>query len=139
VATTPAPAPPLAPFCSIPEDPTKEFGSNRLGSAALYIEAPKWFIFEGQFRASSATVTALNPPSGFNGSTSNVVFLAVPSGYSRPTYKASLTYKINNDENFLFNFSLERNSYFFFQNPTANYDERIWQGGIIYRFGRKNR
>jgi hypothetical protein len=148
---TPIPAPPAVPLCgTVPNVPpgdtsyqTKEYTSNRLGSAALYIEAPKWFIFEGQFRANSATITAMNPRNVIvvvSGIPTNfVTFDQVPSGYSRPTYKASLTYKINNDENFLFNFSLERNSYFFFQNPTANYDERIWQGGIIYRFGRKNR
>jgi hypothetical protein len=97
--------------------------SNRLGSAALYIEAPKWFIMEGAFRDASATILG-------------------PSGFSRPSYRAALTYKFLNDENTTFVFSFERNNNFYMVpvgslTPPANFDERVMGVTFVYKFGRR--
>jgi len=138
------PALPAPQFCTdfIDADSTLLHNSNRLASASLYIEAPKYFIFEGQFRSASSTLTSLALPVPIIVPPTNL-FSHTPSGYDRPTYKAQLTYKINNDENYQFNFSFERNINFYAvilgQPNSQNYDERIWQGGILIRFGRKKK
>jgi hypothetical protein len=46
-----------------------------------------------------------------------------------------MTYKIRNDENTRFIFAFERNNNFFFTSP--DFDERIWSGSIVYRFGKR--
>ena len=71
---------------------------------------------EGAFRSSSATIFG-------------------PNGYSRPSYRAAITHKIRNDENTIFTFGFERYSNFYFTTP--NYDERVWSGTLVYRFGRR--
>jgi hypothetical protein len=100
----------------IPSDPTLDHDNNRLATATLFVEAPRYFVIEGAFRSSSATIFG-------------------PSGFRRPAYKAALTYKIRNDENLRFTFGFERNNNFFFTSP--NYDERMWSGTLLYRFGRR--
>lgn len=35
----------------------------------------------------------------------------------------------------VFTFSFERNNNFYFTSP--NYDERVWSGSLLYRFGRR--
>ncbi len=106
-------------------DFTLDRDSNRLASATLFIEAPKWFLIEGAFRSSSATifgpVSVLAPSGG--------------SGFSRPSYKGSITYKFRNDENTLFTFGFERYSNFY--RSSADYDERVWSGTVVYRFGKR--
>jgi len=107
-------------------DPTLAYDSNRLASAAFFVEAPKWFIFEAAYRDSSATTLG----------TDSVTLLHFPSGYSRPSYKAQVTYKIANDENHLFILGFERNNNFYFL-PQKPYDERVWSATIVYRFGKR--
>jgi hypothetical protein len=106
-------------------DFTRDRDSNRLASLTFYVEAPKWFLMEGAFRSSSATifgpVSFVAPDGG--------------AGYSRPSYKGAITYKFRNDENTLFTFGLERNNNYY--RASANYDERIWSGTIVYRFGKR--
>jgi hypothetical protein len=101
---------------NLPIDFTLDRDSNRLGSATIFIEAPKYFMIEAGFRDSSATIFG-------------------PNGFSRPQYKTAITYKFHNDENMLFIASFERNNNFYF--TSSNYDERVWSGTIVYRFGRK--
>jgi hypothetical protein len=106
-------------------DFTLDRDSNRLASVTLFIEAPKWFLIEGAFRSSSATIfgpVSLLAPSG-------------GSGFSRPSYKGSVTYKFRNDENTLFTFGFERYSNFY--RSSTDYDERVWSGTIVYRFGKR--
>lgn len=100
--------------------------SNRLATASLYMETPRWFIVELQFRDNSSTSLA---------------------GYSRPSYRANLTYKLMNDENKLFIFSFERNNNFYFSaayppggalNP-INFDERLMGMTFVYKFGKRAR
>jgi len=100
--------------------------SNRLATAALYVETPRWFIVELAFRDNSATTV---------------------SGYSRPSYKAAITYKLMNDENKVFIFSFERNNNFYYDqtytpggllNP-INFDERIAGVTFVYKFGKRGR
>lgn len=95
-------------------DFTLDRDSNRLGSAVLYAEAPRWFIVELAFRDASATIFG-------------------PAGYSRPSYRTALTYKIRNDRNILLIFSFERNSNFYFTSP--NFDERQFGMTFVYKFG----
>ncbi len=118
--------------------------SNRLGSATVFIQAPRWFILEGAFRASSSTLNALTEVRDTvtcNSVTQVPPCLPVapypqgPTGFSRPSYRGALSYKIRNDENMVFTFSFERNNNFYFTSP--NYDERIWAGSLLYRFGRR--
>ena len=90
--------------------------SNRLGLASVFIEPPKYFIAELAFRDTSATIFG-------------------PTGYSRPSYRAQLTYKIRNDENTEFIFGFERNSNFYFTSP--DYDERIFSGTLLLKFGKR--
>jgi len=99
-----------------PPDLTLFYDSNRLGIAGLFIEPPKWFILELAYRDTSATIFG-------------------PSGYRRPSYRAALTYKILNDENKKFIFAFERNNNIYFTSP--NFDERIWSGTLVYRFGKR--
>ena len=110
--------------------------SNRLDMASLYIETPKWFIVEGAFRSATATIAAIcgasNP--GCTNTAGTKVYL-VPSGYSRPSYRAALTYKLRNDENTTFIFSFERNSNFYFA-PSPSFDERVIGLTFVYKFGR---
>lgn len=132
----PATVNPPGTLCSLLIDPRQLHDSNRLGSAALFIEAPKWFVFEGAFRSSSATLTSL--AAGVDPVTLAVLpppYIPSPNGFSRPTYRAALTYKYRNDENMTFTFGFERNNNFYFTSP--NYDERMWSGTILYRFGRR--
>ncbi|HUR37030.1 MAG TPA: hypothetical protein VM009_04380 [Terriglobales bacterium] len=131
--------------CNQVGDPLLVRDSNRLGSANLYIQAPRWFILEGAFRASTATLNSLTevrdtaacsivPP----GATCNLPVAPYPreaTGFSRPSYRGALSYKIRNDENMMFTFSFERNNNFYFTSP--NYDERVWAGSLLYRFGRR--
>ena len=100
--------------------------SNRLATVSLYMETPRWFIVELQFRDNSSTTLA---------------------GYSRPAYRANLTYKIANDENKLFIFSFERNNNFYYSdqyppggllNP-INFDERLMGLTFVYKFGKRAR
>lgn len=116
-----------------PRDITLVRDYNRLGSAQLFIEAPRWIILEGSFRTSSATITTRDALFDVGGA-----FLRYepnPGGYSRPSYRAAVTYKYRNDENTLVIFAFERYSNFYFNSP--NYDERIWTGQLVYRFGRR--
>lgn len=106
---------------------TFEYDSNRLNTVNLIVEAPKWFILEGGFRSASATLT---------GATS-VPELYYPNGYSRPSYRAQVTYKVKNDENMLVIFSFERNSNFFYTSP--NFDERVEGVTLVYKFGKRGR
>ncbi len=138
--------------------------SNRLGSASLLVEAPKWFILEMQFRDTSATITApatinaactaaTTPPCAAGQTTIGQVVNGA-SGYSRPSYRVALTYKLLNDENKLLIFSFERNSNFYFGPPTVsdpvgfvpggrinplNFDERIAGVTFVYKFGKRGR
>jgi hypothetical protein len=101
--------------------------SNRMGSAALLVEAPRWMIFEFMFRDASATIPTLVG--------SGATAVLAPAGYSRPSYRAAMTYKIANDENKLFILGFERNSNFYF--TSEDYDERIWSGTMVWRFGKR--
>lgn len=92
------------------------FDSNRLSTAGIFVESPKWFIMELAYRDSSATIFG-------------------PSGFRRPSYRAALTYKIRNDENTKFIFAFERNNNFYF--TSNNFDERLWSGTMVYRFGKR--
>jgi hypothetical protein len=92
-----------------------DYDSNRLGSVMLFIEAPRWFILEGAYRNSTATIFG-------------------PRGYARPTYRAAITYKIRNDENMLAILSFERNNNFFFP-PQEDFDERQVAFTLLYKFG----
>ena len=103
----------------IPTDFLLLYDSNRLATVGIYVEAPAWFILELGYRDSSATITSQ----------------LLPAGFSRPSYKAALTYKIRNDENTKFIFGFERNNNFYFTSP--NYDERVWSGTLVYRFGKR--
>jgi hypothetical protein len=140
-----SPAPPLPADqpCSIAIDPAFHRDSNRLGSASLLIDAPRYFIIEMAFRSSSSTVTTLSPFTDSLGVPLAPPFQPLPNGFSRPSYKGALTYKFHNDENMTFTFGFERNNNFYLPVPTASpaspndYDERIWSGTLLYRFGRK--
>jgi hypothetical protein len=76
------------------------------------------------------------------------------SGYSRPSYRVALTYKLMNDENKVLIFSFERNNNFYYGPPTAsvpagyppggalnplNFDERIAGVTFVYKFGKRAR
>lgn len=124
---------------SSPLDAILWYDSNRLSTAALYIEAPKWFILDGAFRASTATDAILLDPAAYPG-------VLAPAGYSRPSYRIALTYKIANDENKTFVFGFERYSNFYFDsthgpsnsviNP-LNFDERVSSLTFVYKFGKR--
>jgi hypothetical protein len=101
-----------------PPDPRFDLDSNRLNTINLLIEPPKWFIIEGGFRDASATIFG-------------------PSGYSRPAYRAQITYKIKNDENILLIFSFERNNNYYYTSP--NFDERVSGLTFVYKFGKRGR
>jgi hypothetical protein len=102
---------------AVPDD-RLDYGSNRLGTASLLVEAPKWFLVELAFRDSSATIYG-------------------PTGYSRPAYRAQVTYKIGNDENLLLIATFERNNNFYFTSP--NFDERVSGLAFVWKFGKRGR
>ena len=103
----------------IPNDLSLLYDSNRLSTVGFFVEAPEWFILELAYRDSSATITSQQ----------------LPAGFSRPSYKAAITYKIRNDENTKFIFAFERNSNFYF--TSSNFDERLWSGTLVYRFSKR--
>jgi hypothetical protein len=139
--------------------------SNRLGTASLLVEAPKWFILETQFRDTSATLTspatipcaAVPSPCPAGTPAGQSVVLNGANGYSRPSYRVALTYKLLNDENKVLIFSFERNSNFYFSPPAVsgnmftlgyppggainplNFDERIAGVTFVYKFGKRGR
>jgi hypothetical protein len=143
--------------------------SNRLGTASLLVEAPKWFILEAQFRDTSATITVPafvdvclpgqvqksgTPPVCPAGLTPSQKVVNGASGYSRPSYRLALTYKLLNDENKVFIFSFERNSNFYYGAPSGtdyvglppggplnplNFDERMVGVTFVYKFGKRGR
>jgi hypothetical protein len=132
----PATTNPPGTLCSTFLDPALIRDSNRLGSATLYVQAPRWFILEGAFRASTSTLTTLTAVTDpVTGNPVPPPFQPTPNGFSRPTYRGAVSYKVRNDENIMFTFSFERNNNFYFTSP--NYDERIWAGSLLYRFGRR--
>jgi len=134
----PATANPAGTPCSVLMDIALVRDSNRLGSATLYIQAPRWFILEGAFRASSSTLTSLAAATDpVTGVLLPPPFQPTANGFSRPSYRGAVSYKIRNDENMVFTFSFERTNNFYFTSP--NYDERIWAGSLLYRFGRQGR
>ena len=98
------------------------YDSNRLDTAAILAEAPRWFIVELAYRATTATIFG-------------------PSGYNRPSYRAALTYKLRNDENTVLIFSFMRNNYSFLTpstlTPITNYDERQMGVSFVYKFGKR--
>jgi hypothetical protein len=140
------------------------YDNNRLVTGSLYLETPRWFIVELQFRTSTATATtagsltqnctaATRPPCTATQTTINVS-VPSPAGYSRPSYRANLTYKLMNDENKLFIFSFERSNNFYFSGPTdqntvgyapggalnpINFDERLMGVTFVYKFGKRAR
>lgn len=97
------------------------YDSNRLDTAAVYAEAPRWVIIELGYRVTTATIFG-------------------PSGYNRPSYRAALTYKIRNDENALLILSFLRSNYFYLTPPTlipiTNFDERQFGVSFVYKFGK---
>ncbi|MGA9208768.1 MAG: hypothetical protein WB347_13265, partial [Terriglobales bacterium] len=98
------------------------YDSNRLDTAAVLVEAPRWFIMEAAYRATTATIFG-------------------PSGYNRPSYRAALTYKLRNDENTVFIFSFYRANYFYLTpanlTPITDYDERQVGVSFVYKFGKR--
>lgn len=124
-----------------------EHDNNRLATASMYIETPRWFILELQFRATTSTATtpgtltqtctAATTPPCKAGQTTITVSDPVAAGYSRPSYRANLTYKIANDENKVFIFSFERNSNFYF--TSSDFDERLIGVTFVYKFGKRAR
>jgi hypothetical protein len=146
-----------------------DYDSNRLGTASLLVEAPKWFILEAQFRDTTATITVPafidvclpgqvqkvgTPPACPAGLTPGQKVVNGASGYSRPSYRVALTYKLLNDENKVLIFSFERNSNFYFGAPSGtdyvgvppggapnplNFDERIAGVTFVYKFGKRGR
>jgi len=114
------------------------YDSNRLDTAAVLVEAPRWFIMEAGYRATTATIFG-------------------PSGYNRPSYRAALTYKLRNDENTVLIFSFYRASYFYLTppcsapgtgcllvpptsgllTPITDYDERQFGVSFVYKFGKR--
>ncbi len=98
------------------------YDSNRLDTAAVLVEAPRWFIMEAAYRATTATIFG-------------------PSGYNRPSYRAALTYKLRNDENTLLIFSFYRANYFYLTpaglTPITDYDERQFGVSFVYKFGKR--
>ncbi len=138
--------------------------SNRLATASVLVEAPKWFILETQFRDTSATITtpatinvactAATTPPCLAGQTIIGEVVNGASGYSRPSYRVALTYKLLNDENKVFIFSFERNNNYYFGAPTVsdpvgfapggrtnplNFDERLVSVTFVYKFGKRGR
>jgi len=100
---------------ALPIDYRLDYDTNRLDNIALGLEAPKWFILEMGYRNTGATIYG-------------------PAGYRRPEYHGQITYKIANDENFRFIFGFDRaNNYYL---NSTNYDERVWSGTFVYRFGK---
>jgi hypothetical protein len=115
------------------------YDSNRLDTAAVLVEAPRWFIMEAAYRATTATIFG-------------------PSGYNRPSYRAALTYKLRNDENTVLIFSFYRANYFYLTppcsapgtgcvgpppltstplTPITDYDERQFGVSFVYKFGKR--
>ncbi|MBZ5627868.1 MAG: hypothetical protein LAO06_03285 [Acidobacteriia bacterium] len=138
--------------------------TNRLGTATVYVEAPRWFILEAGFRDTSATITvpatltvpcsAATTPPCVAGQTTISQVVNGASGYSRPSFRVALTYKLMNDENKVLIFSFERNNNFYFGPPTStdpvgfppggalsplNFDERIAGVTFVYKFGKRGR
>jgi len=134
-------------LCNLAGDPLLVRDYNRLGSANLYIQAPRWFILEGAFRASTATLNSLTEIRNTADPSCSLPLQPAPcnyplapytrdaTGFSRPSYRGAVSYKIRNDENMVFTFSFERTNNFYFTSP--NYDERVWAGSLLYRFGRR--
>jgi hypothetical protein len=103
--------------------------SNRLGSATLWAEAPRWFIFEAAYRNTTATTSAIDvDPITF-------LVLTSASGYHRPQYRGAMTYKVRNDENVQFILHFERNNNFYVTSP--DYDERVYGLTFVYKFGKR--
>jgi hypothetical protein len=107
---------------------TLEYNSNRLDTISLIVEPPKWFIIELGFRDASATITS---------ATETLPPLYYPSGYSRPSYRAQVTYKYRNDENKLVIFTFERNNNYYY--TSNNFDERVAGVTLVWKFGKRGR
>lgn len=90
--------------------------SNRFFSASAYIEAPKWFILEGSYRESNATLFG-------------------PSGFSRPSFRAAVTYKYRNDLNRLLILSYYEGRNFYFTSP--DFDEKQFAATVVFKFGNR--
>jgi hypothetical protein len=94
------------------------YDTNRFNTAALSVAPPKYFIVELGYRESSATLYG-------------------PASFRRPSYRASATYKIANDENKTVLVFFERSNNFYLTSP--NYDERVAGISFAYKFGKRGR
>ncbi|MHB8734512.1 MAG: hypothetical protein ACYC6M_04335 [Terriglobales bacterium] len=112
--------------------------NNRLVNGSLFIEAPKYFVFEGFYRRLSASTFQ-----NFDNPLTPGALVLLGSGYLRPSYRAALSYKFRNDDNRVFHISYERNNNNFIDpvNPFAppgpvtlrNFNERVFEVGLLYR------
>ena len=116
---------------------------NRTIQAVLNLEAPRYFIFEGLFREVGATLfqdipqidpLTFQPVLGPNGLP--LYSVAGPSGFRRPAYHFSITYKLHNNENRTVTISYDRNSNRFAL-PFQNFYERVFQVTVLWRFRRE--
>jgi len=117
--------------------------NNRSVLASLVLEAPKYFILEGLFREVGATLfqdipqidpLTFQPVVGPNGMP--LFSVAGPSGFRRPAYHYSVTYKLGNNENHTVTFSYDRNINRFAL-PLQNFFERVIQVTVLWRFRRE--
>lgn len=114
-----------------------ETGNNtRTVQAALILDAPRYFIFEGMYRQIGATLfqdrPVLDPvtlrPASFE--------VTGPSGFRRPAVRGAVTFRLFNDENRFVTVSYERSNNLF-AIPGQDFLERVMQVTAVWRIRRQ--
>jgi len=111
--------------------------SSRSFNAQLQIEAPRYFRFEGIYREFNSI--SLSPLKASPQLDPLLNFFYLNQGFKRPTWRAALTFKFENDENRLLTAYYERSNNFFnpgdpFVADQKSFRETIFGGTLLLRF-----
>jgi len=122
---------------SFPADFFTAFDSNRSFQAGLMIEPPRYFRIEANYREfNSLTLSALRASTQLDPAGN---FFYFNQGFKRPNWRASVTYKIANDEGKTVTAFYERSNNFFdpgdpFVRDVKSFRETVIGGTIVIRF-----
>ena len=126
------------PLLLFPSDFFDGFDTGRSVRAGFFLVAPKYFAFDAFYREFNSVVllpvrasVALDPLQRS--------FYLNP-GFKRPNWRASVNYKVKNDENRTLTFFYERTNNFFsagdpFVPDTRSFRETVLGGMVLVRFG----
>jgi hypothetical protein len=129
---------PTDPTLVFPGDFFGAFDTNRSIQSGFLLEAPRYFRIEGQYREfNSVSLSALRASAALD---PLLRFFYMNQGFKRPSWRASVTFKVANDENKTVTAFYERMNNFFdrgdpFVADLKSFRETVIGATILLRFG----